>query len=156
MSTWIYLNLCWISQRCGFMQFAELKVKVSSFACCHVYFMLFTLQSIDFFKMDWNFRANQWHNQTQFYKMQLLCEIEEFGNSFMMLLLKMDLSSLRFCSMAVLWSWFKLAWRSMLWFLLDILMVKWIHQYTSDLNTQTGSCLDLNQPRFPQTNSCSD
>ena len=32
---------------------------------------------INFFKMDWNFRANQWYNQTQFYKMQLLCEIKE-------------------------------------------------------------------------------
>ena len=44
--------------------------------------MLFTLQSIAFFKMDWNFRANQWYNQTQFYKMQLVCEIEEYWKIF--------------------------------------------------------------------------
>ena len=48
-------------------------------------------------------------------------KLKNIGKSFMMLLLKMDLSSLRFCLV-----------------LFD------------------GCDHDLNQPRFPQTNSCSD
>ena len=56
--------------------------------------------------MDWNFRANQWYDQTRFYKIQLLCEIEEYWRIFHDVIAENG----PFCCFGVYvrWLWFKI------------------------------------------------
>ena len=86
-STAVHNSHLWPLENAALLNFATMRIyaiflteRKGFVVCCHA--VVLSLRSIDFFKMYWNFRANQWYNQIQFYKIQLLCEIEEYWRIF--------------------------------------------------------------------------